>query len=154
MLTWLGSRDYIALISTLGGRGRWISEFEASLVYMRFQATQGYTVRTCLPWKHLNRFLIHNLYVPLFTHLKHAVQYSMLFIYSEAVSSCNLACPGVHYVNQAGLKLTRNSLASASQFIQYFKKFIFKCVCACVCVSVHVSAGAPGGQKRALEPLS
>jgi hypothetical protein len=32
-----------------GGRGRWISEFEASLVYrVRFQDSQGYTEEPCL----------------------------------------------------------------------------------------------------------
>jgi hypothetical protein len=33
----------------LGGRGRQISEFEASLVYrVKFQASQGYTEKPCL----------------------------------------------------------------------------------------------------------
>jgi hypothetical protein len=33
----------------LGGRGRWISEFEASLVYrVEFQDSQGYTEKPCL----------------------------------------------------------------------------------------------------------
>jgi hypothetical protein len=36
----------------LGGRGRWISEFEASLVYKviqsEFQDSQGYTEKPCL----------------------------------------------------------------------------------------------------------
>jgi hypothetical protein len=34
----------------LGGRGRWISEFEASLVYIQseFQDSQGYTEKPCL----------------------------------------------------------------------------------------------------------
>jgi hypothetical protein len=34
----------------LGGRGRWISEFEASLVYKvsKFQDSQGYTEKPCL----------------------------------------------------------------------------------------------------------
>ena len=35
--------------NTLGGRGRWISEFEASLVYRcEFQDSQGYTEKPCL----------------------------------------------------------------------------------------------------------
>jgi Sec-independent protein translocase protein TatA len=33
----------------LGGRGRWISEFKASLVYKsEFQDSQGYTEKPCL----------------------------------------------------------------------------------------------------------
>jgi hypothetical protein len=32
----------------LGGRGRWISEFEASLVYKVNQDSQGYTEKPCL----------------------------------------------------------------------------------------------------------
>jgi hypothetical protein len=33
----------------LGGRGRWISEFKASLVYrVKFQDSQGYTEKPCL----------------------------------------------------------------------------------------------------------
>jgi hypothetical protein len=32
----------------LGGRGRRISEFEASLVYSEFQDSQGYTEKPCL----------------------------------------------------------------------------------------------------------
>jgi hypothetical protein len=33
----------------LGGRGRWISEFEASLVYkVEFQDSQGYIEKHCL----------------------------------------------------------------------------------------------------------
>jgi hypothetical protein len=32
----------------LGGRGRWISEFEASLVQSEFQDSQGYTEKPCL----------------------------------------------------------------------------------------------------------
>jgi hypothetical protein len=32
----------------LGGRGRQISEFEASLVYSEFQDSQGYTKKPCL----------------------------------------------------------------------------------------------------------
>jgi hypothetical protein len=32
----------------LGGRGRQISEFEASLVYREFQDSQGYTEKPCL----------------------------------------------------------------------------------------------------------
>jgi hypothetical protein len=36
----------------LGGRGRWISEFEDSLVYMsEFQESQGYTEKPCLETK-------------------------------------------------------------------------------------------------------
>jgi hypothetical protein len=36
----------------LGGRGRWISEFEASLVYKsEFQDSQGYTEKPCLEKK-------------------------------------------------------------------------------------------------------
>jgi hypothetical protein len=36
----------------LGGRGRWISEFEASLVYTsEFQDSQGYTEKPCLEKK-------------------------------------------------------------------------------------------------------
>ena len=31
-----------------GGRGRWISEFKASLVYSEFQDSQGYTEKPCL----------------------------------------------------------------------------------------------------------
>jgi hypothetical protein len=31
----------------LGGRGRQISEFEASLVYSEFQDSQGYTEKSC-----------------------------------------------------------------------------------------------------------
>jgi hypothetical protein len=32
----------------LGGRGRWISEFEASLVSSEFQDSWGYTEKSCL----------------------------------------------------------------------------------------------------------
>jgi hypothetical protein len=33
----------------LGGRGRWISEFKASLVYKsEFQDSQGYTKKPCI----------------------------------------------------------------------------------------------------------
>jgi hypothetical protein len=33
----------------LGGRGRWISEFEARLIYrVEFQDSQGYTEKLCL----------------------------------------------------------------------------------------------------------
>jgi hypothetical protein len=32
----------------LGSRGRWISEFEASLVYREFWDSQGYTEKPCL----------------------------------------------------------------------------------------------------------
>jgi hypothetical protein len=32
----------------LGGRGRWISEFKASLVYRVSQDNQGYTEKPCL----------------------------------------------------------------------------------------------------------
>jgi hypothetical protein len=33
----------------LGGRGRWISEFEASLIYkVKFQDSKGYTEKPCL----------------------------------------------------------------------------------------------------------
>jgi hypothetical protein len=36
----------------LGGRGRWISEFKASLVYrVEFQGSQGYTEKPCLKKK-------------------------------------------------------------------------------------------------------
>jgi hypothetical protein len=35
------------LIPALGGRGRWISEFEASLVY-RVSSRTGYTEKPCL----------------------------------------------------------------------------------------------------------
>jgi hypothetical protein len=36
------------LIPVLGGRGRRISEFEASLIYREFQDSQGYTEKPCL----------------------------------------------------------------------------------------------------------
>jgi hypothetical protein len=36
------------LIPVLGGRGRQISEFKASLVYREFQDSQGYTEKPCL----------------------------------------------------------------------------------------------------------
>jgi hypothetical protein len=39
------------LIPALRGRGRWISEFEASLVYREFQDSQGYTEKPCLERK-------------------------------------------------------------------------------------------------------
>jgi hypothetical protein len=46
----------------LGGRGRWISEFEASLVYREFQDSKDYTEKPCLKthpppqkWKKLER---------------------------------------------------------------------------------------------------
>jgi hypothetical protein len=35
----------------LGGRGRQISEFKASLVYREFQDSQGYTEKPCLKKK-------------------------------------------------------------------------------------------------------
>jgi hypothetical protein len=38
----------------LGGRGRWISEFEASLVY-KVQDSQGYTEKPCLKNKKQNK---------------------------------------------------------------------------------------------------
>jgi hypothetical protein len=40
----------------LGGRGRWISEFKASLVYkIEFQDSQGYTEKPCLKNKKTNK---------------------------------------------------------------------------------------------------
>jgi hypothetical protein len=37
--------------STQEAEGRWISEFEASLVYREFQDSQGYTEKPCLEKK-------------------------------------------------------------------------------------------------------
>jgi hypothetical protein len=39
------------LIPALGGRGRQISEFEASLIYSEFQDSQGFTEKPCLKKK-------------------------------------------------------------------------------------------------------
>jgi hypothetical protein len=40
----------------LGGRGRRISELEASLVYSEFQYSQGYTEKFCLEKKYVIKF--------------------------------------------------------------------------------------------------
>jgi hypothetical protein len=41
--------------STWGGRGRWISEIKASLVYSVLQDSQGYTEKPCLGKKKKKR---------------------------------------------------------------------------------------------------
>jgi hypothetical protein len=43
------------LIPALGGRGRRISEFEASLIYREFQDSQGYTEKPCLEKQKTNK---------------------------------------------------------------------------------------------------
>jgi hypothetical protein len=42
--------------------------------------------------------------------------YIMLFFFQDRVSMCSPGCPGIHSVDQAGLKL-RNLPASASQVL-------------------------------------
>ena len=87
--------------STLGGRGRGISEFEASLVYRVSSRTARATQRNPV-WKK-----------------KYIISYNFLFFvfwiwFSDRVSQYSLGCPGTHSVDQAGLEL-RNLSASASQ---------------------------------------
>jgi hypothetical protein len=44
----LGARNLKLELGVLGGTGRQISEFKASLVYSEFQDSQGYTEKPCL----------------------------------------------------------------------------------------------------------
>jgi hypothetical protein len=44
----------------LGGKGKWISEFEASLVYSEFHDSQGYTEKPCLEKQNKKTLVVKN----------------------------------------------------------------------------------------------
>jgi hypothetical protein len=77
----------------LGGRGRRISEFEASLVYRvsEFQDSQDYTEKPCLGKKKLMIYLfyVYEYTVPVFRHTRRRYQIPLQMVVSYHVVAGN-----------------------------------------------------------------
>jgi hypothetical protein len=92
----------------LRGRGRRISEFEASLVYRVSSRTAEATQRNPIS-KNKQHFYSFMFCLDFFV--------VFVFVFQDRVSLCSPGCPETHSVDQAGLEL-RNPLASAFQVLE------------------------------------
>jgi hypothetical protein len=116
----------------LGGRGRWISEFEASLVYRVSSRTARAIQRNPVSKKQnktkqnkknigageMTQWLRAMTALPevlssIPSNHPSALCLFCFVLFQDGVSLCSPGCPGTHSVDQAGLKL-RNPPASAS----------------------------------------